>query len=200
MRKLATKLPKEINIAFSGGSDSVSIVMFFLRSNKKPNLYYFNHGTQHSKKENEFVNDFAKKHKLNLTIGYRNEYSNSTKNSEEEWRRDRYNFFRSTNKELITCHHLNDAIEWWLFTSMRGNPSLLPKRRENPNIIRPFLFHNKEEINSFRGNEEFLTDESNFNEKYSRSNIRMNVVPHVYKINPGIEKTIINLYNKINDK
>ena len=95
-------------------------------------------------------------------------------------------FFNSLKGSVVTCHHLQDCIEWWLFTSMNGIPRTIPSK--NRNIIRPFLITEKSNILSWasRKNVPFVEDPSNIDERYSRNIIRHNIVPHALRVNPGL--------------
>ena len=194
MIHLSCKIPNEVYLALSGGKDSMSILNFLLKGKKNVTLLYFNHGTEHGEEAQKFVEKIAESRNIPLVFGNISDFSSSTKKTEEVWRRERYNFFKKFNdKPIITGHHLDDAIEWWIFTSIRGNPKLIPVKRENPNIIRPFLFSTQKELHNFFTGE-FIQDPSNFDTKYSRNNIRHNLIDISRQINPGIEKTILKLY------
>ena len=198
MIHLSCKIPNNIYLAISGGRDSMSILNFLIKGKKNVTLLYFNHGTEHGNEAQKFVEKIAEDNNLPIHIGHISDYSSSNKKSEEIWRKARYNFFKKfTDMPIITGHHLDDAIEWWIFTSIRGNPKLIPIQRDNPNIIRPFLFATKTELHKFcTGN--FIQDPSNFDTKYSRNNIRHNLIGISKQINPGIEKTILKLYKESN--
>ena len=68
--------------------------------------------------------------------------------SKEAWWRDqRYKFFNeATTRPIITAHHLDDVVENWIFTSMNGNPFLIPHQRDQ--FIRPFLTTEKNDLRS----------------------------------------------------
>ncbi|MDB4337538.1 hypothetical protein OAA09_00810, partial [bacterium] len=103
----------------------------------------------------------------------------------------RYEFFESaTDRPIITAHHLGDVVENWIFTSLNGNPFLIPSQRDQ--FIRPFLSTEKKDFESWcnRKNVPFITDPSNLENKYRRNYIRNVMMPHVEQINPGIKKTI----------
>ena len=106
----------------------------------------------------------------------------------------RYSFFAKVNLPIITCHHLDDAVESWVFTSMHGNPFLIPHKRDN--FIRPFLITEKSELSywAITKNVPYISDPSNNETKYQRNYIRHKMMPHVLRINPGIKKTIKKKY------
>jgi tRNA(Ile)-lysidine synthase len=95
---------------------------------------------------------------------------------------------------VVTGHHLGDAIETWIFTSLHGDSKLIPYSRGN--VIRPFLITPKEEIRSWasRRNLTWIEDESNIDPRYMRNRIRMHIVPEALKVNPGLGTVIRKKY------
>jgi tRNA(Ile)-lysidine synthase len=111
---------------------------------------------------------------------------------EEFWRDERYDFFDSVRSSfIITCHHLDDAVETWLMSSFHGQGKLIPYKR-GENIYRPFLMTEKRSIKLYAENKnlEWLEDPSNQHTSFMRNHVRHNIIPHVLKVNPGIRKTI----------
>jgi tRNA(Ile)-lysidine synthetase-like protein len=191
MFKLCVKIPRKISIAFSGGIDSTVVVDFLTRYNAHDvTLMFFHHGTHTSDLALEFVSNYASSKNLPLLIGRlpRNRYSYES--LEEFWRIERYKFLNSVSETVITCHHLDDVLETWLFSSFHGCPKLIPIT--NNNIIRPFLLTKKSEFIkwSTRYNVSWIEDSSNSNLSFARNRIRHNIVPEVLKINPGIYKVL----------
>ena len=84
----------------------------------------------------------------------------SKESQEEYWRRERYEFLSGLGP-VITCHHLDDCVETYLFSCLRGFQSVIPYSREN--IIRPFLLNEKSEFEKWAKDKEvpFIQDESN---------------------------------------
>ena len=85
---------------------------------------------------------------------------------------------------------LEDVVENWIFTSMNGNPFLIPHARDQ--FIRPFLTTEKSALTLWcvRKGVPTIDDPSNDDTKYRRNYIRHKMMPHVLTINPGIRKTI----------
>ena len=192
MIRIIGKIPSRVTVACSGGVDSMALVHFLLKGKRKVQLAYFNHDTPHSKEAEAFVREYAAKNRLILTIG-RVKGSRGKQSLEEFWRNERYNFLSTLGSNfIITCHHLDDVVETWLFNCMHGKPGLIPYNRE-PNIYRPFLMTEKREILSYvkRKGVEWLEDPSNrMTKNIMRNHIRHELMPHVLKVNPGIRKTI----------
>ncbi len=108
---------------------------------------------------------------------------------EEHWRDERYKFFDNFDT-VVTAHHLDDCIETYLFSAMHGNPKLIPLHRNN--VVRPFLTTPKYEFFNWamRKNLAFCHDTSNDDDKYMRNYVRKHIVPHAFKVNPGLDKVV----------
>tara|TARA_B100001057_G_C22455870_1_gene796888 strand:+ start:112 stop:714 length:603 start_codon:yes stop_codon:yes gene_type:complete len=191
MIRIIGKIPSTVTVACSGGMDSMVIVHFLLQGRRKVNLAYFNHDTQHSRKAQKFVENFAEANKMNLFIG-RVQGRKGKRSLEEFWRDERYDFLQRTGSDYtITCHHLDDCVETWLMSSFHGQSKLIPFQRNN-NIFRPFLMTAKKDIRQYAQNKhiKWIEDPSNQKTNFMRNHVRHNVVPQVLKVNPGIRSTI----------
>jgi len=188
MIKLLTPLPRHLTVAFSGGIDSAAAVDFLCRSHTVT-CAFFHHRTENSTNAHRFVTQFCEERNLPLVVGILNKQKPKGKSMEEHWRDERYKFFDNFGT-VVTAHHLDDCIETYLFSAMHGEPKLIPMIRKN--VIRPFLTTAKFELFDWcvRKNIPFCHDFSNDDDKYMRNYIRKHVVPHAYKVNPGIDKVI----------
>ena len=195
MLKFIGDLPRKCTIAFSGGIDSVVISDFLLNGKRDVQLAFFHHGTVNSERAEDFVRKFADERRVPLRIGRINSEKSRGLSPEEFWRNERYAFLDSLGGPVITGHHLGDAIETWIFTSLHGESKLIPYSRGN--VIRPFLVTPKEEIRSWasRRNLTWIEDESNGDPRYMRNRIRMNIVPEALKVNPGLGTVIRKKYD-----
>jgi len=190
--KLLGRIPNKVAIAFSGGIDSVVVAHFLMQSKREVSLLYFNHGTDHGNDAEEFVFKFAEDNQVGLLSFNISNYPPRPDDSspEEWWRLCRYDFLEGHIDPIITCHHLDDQVETWLFSAMHNYPKLIPYRRNN--IIRPFLLTKKSEIHAYAAKHKlsWIQDESNSDVNYPRNRIRHNIVPEALKINPGLHKVI----------
>lgn len=188
MINLIGRIPKEkFSLACSGGRDSMFFLNFLLKYKKNDfNLLYFNHGTEHGKDAQLFLEKKSKEFGLELIVGNISREKLKGESPEEYWRNERYNFFNTINNPIITCHHLSDCVETWIMSSLRGESKLIPYRREH--IIRPFLMVSAEDMRCPVLH--WIEDESNSDTKYTRNLIRHEMMPTVLKVNPGIEKTV----------
>ena len=191
MIRVIGKIPNKVTIACSGGIDSMVFTHFLLQGRRKVDLAYFDHDTGHSKKAQQFVEEYAEKNKLDLRIGKVKGYKGS-RSLEEFWRDERYDFFNRINSNyIITCHHLDDCVETWLMSSFHGLGKLIPFQR-GQNIFRPFLMTERSSIKRYAENKDvkWVEDPSNQHTNFMRNHVRKNIMPHVLKVNPGIRKTI----------
>jgi tRNA(Ile)-lysidine synthase len=194
MIRFIGELPKKCTIAFSGGIDSVAIVDFLARGRKDIQLAFFHHGTETSAEAQSFVQDFAMARGLKLTVGNLKKNKPSSESLEEFWRNERYEFLAQFTDPVVTAHHLDDAVETWIFTSLHGQSRLIPYRRGN--VIRPFLVTPKKELKSWCSsrNLSWIEDESNNDVRYMRNLIRHKIVPEALKVNPGLRKVVRKKY------
>lgn len=192
MFRLICKIPDKIAIAVSGGVDSMACLDFLSRSKRDITVLHFNHGTPNASKYQKLVERYCEKKNLKIMIGnIGNKKPNSGQSIEEFWRLQRHSWFESTDFEtIITCHNLNDVIEWWLLTSFRANPKLMPVKRGR--FLKPFVLNNKQEFIYWcqKHNIDWIEDLTNKDVDRDRNYIRHVIMPHVERINPGIEKSI----------
>lgn len=197
--KLLTPLPRKLVIAFSGGVDSVAATDFLSRSHELT-LAYIHHGTKHSEKALEWVQDWAKQRDLPLEIGYIVDDKPKEQSWEEHWREHRYQFLQRYNPEMvITAHHLDDVVETYVWSALHGKPKTIPVCRGN--IVRPFLTTPKQNFIDWckRRKLEWCEDHSNTDIAYTRNYIRHQLMPHALRVNPGLATTVRKLViNQLN--
>ena len=197
MIKVLGNIPKgEFGLACSGGVDSMAIANFLLNGGYYPNILYFNHNTENGDKAEELVTKYCRTHNLKLFVG-RTDLSPKS-NKEKIWSTLRYEFFSQFDFPIITCHHLDDCVETYIFSCLRGFQSVIPYSREN--VIRPFLLNEKSVFYKWcqDKNVPFVEDESNSCVDYSRNRIRHNIVPEALLVNPGL-KTVVRKMIQIKD-
>ncbi len=119
--------------------------------------------------------------------------------SEEAYARNvRYEFFESLGFDKIaTAHNKNDVAETLLLNFMRGAALSglggIPYMRDN--IIRPLLDVKKCDVIDFCKEKcyGFVTDETNFEEVYTRNKIRLDLIPKIEeKFNPNFVNVAAN--------
>tara|TARA_B100001123_G_scaffold448818_2_gene611524 strand:- start:779 stop:1393 length:615 start_codon:yes stop_codon:yes gene_type:complete len=190
MIKLLGKVPRKIYVACSGGSDSIAALDFLRRGNRDVSACYFDHVTDHSPVACDAVSSYCSEHGLSLTLGSCKRTKSKGESWEEYWRNERLDFFHSLDAPVVTGHTLDDVCEWWVFTSLTGVPRLIPYAHKN--VIRPFMLTPKADMVSWceKKGIKFVEDPSNFSDKYMRSFIRKNMMPHALYVNPGFYKVM----------
>lgn len=192
MIKIQGKIPRKIIVACSGGVDSMAVVNF-LRRNHEVTAFYFNHGTEHGLEAERFLQKYYSGSDVQLlTRTIQNKEVPKDISQEEHWRNERYAWlhFLAKDGQVITCHHLDDCVETWVWSSMHGTGKIIPYR--NKNVIRPFRGTRKRDFELWAAmhNVPYLEDDSNADTCYTRNYIRHEMMPHVLRVNPGIHKTI----------
>ena len=193
MIKIQGKIPRQVMIAVSGGVDSMA-ALDFLRRNHEVEVYYFNHGTEYGERAEDLVRRYIMKYDLPFQIrGIAQGTKPKRMSKEEWWREERYKWidmFSQHHLPVITCHHLDDCVETWVWSSMHGTGKIIPYRRNN--VIRPFRQTRKRDFELWAAmhNVPYLEDDSNADTCYTRNYIRHEMMPHVLRVNPGIHKTI----------
>ncbi len=187
----AVKIPLNVAIAVSGGADSMAALDFIRRGRQKVTALHYNHGTHHADDAQQLVTAYCKKYEIELITGKMLASPPRGESLENYWRKCRYKFFNECNAEtIITCHHLDDAVENWIFTSLHGNPMMIPLVRDQ--FIRPFLSTPKEILIEWcdRKSVPYINDPSNLDTRFMRNYIRHEIVPKAKRVNPGIKKVI----------
>ena len=191
MIRIIGKIPHNVVIACSGGIDSMVVTHFLLQGRRNVKLAFFNHDTAHSRHAQKFVEEFAREKKLDLFVGGI-KGTKGKRSIEEFWRDERYSFFNRISTDfLITCHHLDDAVETWIMSAMHGRCKLIPHQR-GENIFRPFLMTSKKTVKQYAENKnlDWVEDPTNARTEYIRNHIRHTMMPNVLKVNPGIRTMI----------
>jgi len=188
MIKITVPLPKQLTIACSGGVDSMAIVDFLSRKHDIT-IAHFNHGTQHGEKAYKFVSEYCANNNISMMVGFCRSEKEKEESQEEYWRRERYDFFKDLGP-VITCHHLDDCVETYVWSSLHGTPKVIPLTRNN--VLRPFLTTRKQDFVYWceSHNVPWIEDESNKNSRYTRNYIRNEMMPHVLRVNPGIHTLV----------
>jgi len=202
--------------ALSGGSDSMLMLRILYEFHKKGyiSLYAFhlNHSLRAEADEEEaFVRSYCdslgiplKVEKADIRL-YAKQHSIS---EESAGREIRYSLMRKLKADIgydliATAHHADDNAETVIMrlvrgTSLNGLCGIAPK---NDDIIRPVLFLSKDEILEICECEDipYVTDMSNFDDKYFRNRIRNNVIPLLKEDNPKFTEAVLRTTETLRD-
>jgi tRNA(Ile)-lysidine synthase len=197
-------------IACSAGIDSMALLSFgkYLLEKKSIQtleVLHINHGLRdQSAKEEAFLIEYCKKLKLTLHV---KRLEGLPKSNFEAWaRNERYSFFKTFLKpgdRLATAHHLDDAFEWNLLQQFKSSGTIsfgIPLQRGK--IIRPFLSVTKKQIEhlAFHSKIPYFQDQTNFDPKYERNFLRLEIIPSLKKRFPKYLKQFAQRSNELYQK
>ena len=197
MIKLYKSLPKELYVACSGGVDSVALALFLKASGRKVNLVHYNHPDDpFAETEEQFVSELLSKYNFDGKISsFHAPIPRDGLSKEVWWRENRLAFFRSIGKPILTGHHLDDALEWYLLSLIKtGNGYLM--QYESECTLKPLLMTRKVDlirrITNTYPEQTWLDDPTNDDPEFNDRNfLRINVLPGILRLNPGFHKKII---------
>jgi tRNA(Ile)-lysidine synthase len=191
-------------LAISGGKDSVCLFHLLLHHKIKFDCAHVNFKLRGSESDSDekFVKALCKKHNIHLhTTNFDTaNIAKKEKISTQMAARDlRYNWFQDLAqthhyKKILVAHHLLDNTETVLLNLVRGSSieGLAGLKVANQNVVRPLMFAEIEEIESYlqQYKYKFREDSSNASTKYKRNSIRHKVIPELLKLNPNLNQTI----------
>ena len=193
-----------ILVAVSGGVDSMVLLQLLLQSGYKIAVAHCNYMLRGEESEGDaqFVHSFCQENKIVIHVAkFETErLSEQNKQSIQVTARElRYNFFQELCSRLhydfiATAHHANDVAETILINLSRGGgmASWHGIEVKRGNIVRPLLFAQKHEIETYakENNIQWRMDSSNLKEDYTRNLIRQQIIPVLKKINPSVVETL----------
>lgn len=193
-------------VAFSGGSDSLSLLIALKKIGCKNVLpVYVNHnlrGDDELKSEINLNRENAKSLGYDLkivTIDKNIIESGARKNSigiEAEARRLRLEILEKeaklyNNAYILTGHNKNDSLEWEIISYFRGRPSygFIPERRDM--YLRPLLKITHDETKEYclENGFKFALDSTNDENEHLRNKVRNILIPKIEEIFPSFSKT-----------
>lgn len=196
-------------IGFSGGQDSLCLLDILDKISRKNNFKiiaaHLNHNWrgEASKNEQRSCLEFCKARGIEF---HTKTLDTSIKATEENARIERYKFFKeialkNLSKGVFTAHTKTDNTETILYRIIKGTGvyglCAIPEVREEANyrIFRPMLEITREETEQYckENNLTPCNDESNFDDKYARNNLRLHIIPKLKEINPSLDDAIENL-------
>ncbi len=174
-------------LAISGGLDSMVLLEVFARVKPAAQLKvaYFHHGSCMSdsqKSHRDRAQELVQKKVFSLNkhnITFHTSRSETQLESEEEFRRARWEFLRglkAANDVLVTAHHLDDHFETLLLKLLRGTAldGFTAFKMWNHDVFRPLLQHTKVELAAYAAERELTWEEdpSNGESHYLRNWVR----------------------------
>lgn len=195
---------KKTLLAVSGGVDSMVLLTLFIESDSPIEVAHCNFmlRSEESDQDEHLVREYCKKRNITFhsrkfeTEKYAAEYGLGI----QEAARDlRYAWFEQLLDEndldlVCTAHHQDDQSETIIMNFIRGaGPAGLSGMQAlRGNLFRPLLTFSKAEILEFADSESvpYREDSSNLSTKYRRNEIRLDLVPRLKEMNPGLDDTL----------
>lgn len=202
-------------VAFSGGADSVALLMLLFSVRSKLGIEvaaaHLNHGIRGAEADRDeaFCKELCEKNGISFVAGHvdvPNECKKTGEGLEECARRLRYGFLEkaavtlSCNK-IATAHHADDNIETVLMHLIRGcglnGLSGIPRKRGN--IVRPLLAFRKKELTDALADigQNFVYDSTNSEDDASRNLLRHTVLPQIYSLNPSVDAVFMRMCRSV---
>ena len=195
------KRKDKVVIGVSGGADSVCLFFVLLKLQEVFDLslylVHINHQIRGKDADfdQRFVEELGKRYDVPVTVVKEDVrlYAKENKLTEEEaGRKVRYEAFQKVLKKehatkIAIAHNMNDNAETMLFhlargCGIKGLCGVLPVRDE---IIRPLLCVTRDEIEDYLNSkgQKYCIDVTNFEDDYSRNQIRNHIIPLMKNIN-----------------
>lgn len=206
---------RTVAVGVSGGADSMALLHVLLELKDEFGMKiiacHVNHGIrgETADRDEKFVVEACKKLGVEARV-LRADVPGTAKKMhlgvEECGRRIRYDFFNSVADDVIiaTAHTLCDRSETLLLNITRGASvkGLCSIPAVRGNIVRPLIDCTRADIEKYCSDNSiaFVTDETNFEDIYSRNRIRLNVIPELKKLNPSLEKAFLRLISNAEEE
>lgn len=206
---------KTVAVGVSGGADSMALLHVLIELKDELDIKivvcHVNHGIrgESADKDEEFVVKACEKLGVDCRVLKADVPALAEKRHigiEECGRKIRYDFFNSVggNVVIATAHTLSDRCETLLLNIARGASvkGLCSIPAVRGNIVRPLIDCTRDDIELYcaENSIEYVTDETNFDDIYSRNRIRLNVIPELKKLNPSVEKSFMRLISNAEEE
>ena len=194
---------ESVAVGLSGGADSVCLLLILKNLGYDVRALHINHGLRGGESDRD--EDFCKKlcRGLSVPLEVSREdvkgYCGKNRCSIELGARElRYKALERMSQgfKIALAHTLSDCLETSVFNMSRGGgthglASIPPVRG---NIVRPLIDCTRSEIEDYLKTvgQEYVTDSTNLIPDCSRNIIRLNIIPELKKINPGLESAYLN--------
>lgn len=212
IKKLNIRNDEYIVVACSGGPDSIFLLHLLNKLGYKCVCAHVNHNVREaSKDEYKFLENFCINHNV-VFEGITIEEYDKKRNFHEFAREFRYKFFQQiidkyNSHYLFTAHHGDDLMETVLMRLTRGSSirgyagfsSVVEK--EDYKIVRPLVYLNKFEIEKLdkENDIEYVIDESNETDHYTRNRYRHHVLPALKEENNNVHLKFLSYSEKLYD-
>lgn len=200
-----------VAVALSGGKDSVCLLHLLIKNAERLKITVKAVNVEHGIRGESSINDSAFVKSLCESLGVplktysvnaKNRASKNGESLEQAARALRYDCFYDAIacgfcEQIATAHHLSDNAETVLLNLLRGSSLKglcgIKKTAFGGKIIRPLLCAPREKIDEYvqKNGLNYVTDESNFSNDYSRNYLRNEVIPLITAKFPQFESAVM---------
>lgn len=191
-------------VAVSGGADSVCLLLCLKELGYHVEAVHCNFHLrgEESDRDEQFVKELCKEHGIiiHLTRFDTKTYASLHKVSIEMAARElRYRYFEQLRQDIgaediCVAHHLDDSVETVLLNLIRGTgiEGMKGIRYRNGHIVRPLLCVRRHEIEHWLQErcQDYVTDSTNLVADVQRNRLRLDIIPRLEQINPGVVNNI----------
>lgn len=196
----------ELNlVALSGGADSVCLLLCLKELGYRIEAVHCNFHLrgEESNRDEQFVKELCKKNdiQVHLTHFDTNTYASLHQVSiEMAARLLRYHYFEQLRcdigaENVCVAHHLDDSVETVLLNLVRGTgiEGLTGIKWRNGHIVRPLLCVRRNNIEQWlkEHGQAYVTDSTNLVADVQRNQLRLDIIPRLEQINPGVVNNIV---------
>ena len=203
----------KVLVGVSGGADSVALLMLLREAGLHCEAVHCNFHLrgEESDRDEKFVRDLCRKLSVRLHVSEfdTEAYARSRGISIEMAARDlRYDCFERLLADwrldkVAVAHHRNDNVETMLLNLVRGTglKGLTGMDYRNGHVVRPLLDTSREEIEAYLAEkgQDFVTDSTNLGTDAVRNKIRLELLPMMQGINPGVFDTLQDTLRHLSD-
>ena len=196
---------KRYLVALSGGADSVCLLRALLMLGYRVEAVHCNFNLRgvESKRDEEFVRNICQILNVELHVIHfdTKTYAELHKVSIEMAARAlRYGYFEQLRQDIgaddiCVAHHADDSIETMLINLIRGTGlhGLTGIKPRNAHIIRPLLAVRRNDITAWLKSigQDYVTDSTNLKPNVMRNKVRLQVLPLLRTLSPGIDGSIL---------
>ena len=215
---LIDKIKSGVLVGFSGGPDSILLLIFFYNLRKnidfKLKAIHVNHGIRGEEADRD--ESFSRAMCEHLGIEFYSVYEDvpalslqTGESIELAARETRYRIFSEYIKKdpsvsyIATAHNSSDNLETVIFNLMRGTgiSGLCGINVSRDNIIRPMLYVSKSEVIEALDSvgAPYVVDSTNLTSEYTRNYIRYEIYPILKRLTPDPEKSVLRACSNLLD-
>jgi len=184
---LTTQIPHKCVVAVSGGADSMALLHFAAQdSRREVTAAVYDHGTGAHTSAFPLVEALCDRLGIDVVTARLAAERSRGQSREDHWRQQRYRWLRTLGQPVLTAHNLDDVAETWLWSTLHGQPTLMPA--ENQAVLRPLLAVRHAELAKYceQHSIDYWLDPANTDhDQFARPRVRYVLKPAAEYVHPG---------------